>query len=140
MRDEKGGIRSLMQFRGSFLELLIIAAGIGLGINLIAGVIGPAIGTIFAALLGCGLVISGCAVLIIRFAPRVNRNVTLEGVLLLNNVGQIFLPIELYPLAEKVSDYFRFLFRENKAIKKIGTNRHPVSFPCLGQMKQNNLS
>jgi hypothetical protein len=106
-----------MDFRASLLELLIVAAAIGLGINLIAGALEGIFAVRWIGFLGVGLLVIGCAVLVGRLAPRVNRKLMIEGVLLFDKKNEKFLPIDQYRLAEKVSDYFKFLFHENKAIE-----------------------
>ena len=70
MVKQKGRVESILEFRGSFLELLVVAVAIGLGINLLAGAIGPLIGVKWSILLSVGLVGLGCAILLARLVPK----------------------------------------------------------------------
>ena len=117
MVKQKDRVESILEFRGSFLELLVVAVAIGLGINLLAGAIGPLIGVKWSILLSVGLVGLGCAILLARLVPKINRRLSLEGAISITKGGKVA-PIDRYDFSERLHDYFRALFLENKAIEQ----------------------
>jgi hypothetical protein len=131
MPETKGRVESVLEFRGTFIELVVVATAIGLGINLLAGALGPAIGTGYSIFVGVLLVSASCIVIAARFVPKVNRTLSIEGVILITKDGRI-IRIDRYAFSKDLADFFRALFLENKAIERTWrSSKH--SFLSRGQ-------
>ena len=117
MLDKKGGVQSILEFRGSLLELLVVAVAIGFSISLFAGAVGPIIGIAWSTIISIGLLVFACLILLARLVPKANRRLSLEGAILITTEGNI-VPIDRYPFSENISQYFRALFLENKALEQ----------------------
>lgn len=116
--DRKGHVQSILEFKGSLVELLIVAAAIGLSVNLVAGLIGALAGPLWTTILSAALMLVGCGVLIARLGPKVGNEIVVEGTILIDKNDFKLLAIDRYPLAEKMASYFRALFVENRAIER----------------------
>lgn len=121
MIARKGGVDSLIEFRGSFLELLVVAIAIALAINLLAGVISTAVGTTWIILISGALIIVSCIILVVRATPRVNRRFMLRGIVPLTKEQNV-VSIDRYRFSREIYDSFRALLYENKAIEKMWRN------------------
>jgi hypothetical protein len=119
MVEDKGHVESLLEFRGNFLELLVVAVAIALGINLLAGALGPELTRLSAFLLSLGLVLIGCTILVTRVAPRANRKACLMGMLLVSKNDKKIISVKRYRFSEDVRNVFSALFHENKAIERM---------------------
>jgi hypothetical protein len=122
MIGRKGGVESVIELRGNFFEPLVTTTAIALGINLAAGVLGLTLTGLWSLLLSAALIFIGCTILILRVAPRVNQKLTLEGVLCASGESKKIIHIDRYAFSRTISDAFRALFHENKAIERIWSN------------------
>jgi hypothetical protein len=133
MPDHKGRIESVLEFRGNFFELLIVAAAIGLGINLIAGLVGSALPPLWCAGLSGAIVVIALIVLIVRVRPRVNRKHSIEGLIALESANRRILEIDRYRFSSELSTGFRALFLEQKALEKVWAKTELQPPPSNGQ-------
>ncbi|MGE0563565.1 MAG: hypothetical protein AB7O50_03535 [Pseudolabrys sp.] len=117
MAEQKGRVESVLEFRGSFVEIIVVAVAIGLSISLFADALAQKLGQIWSVAVGTTL--SGLAIfiLIARVVPKINRQLSLEGVLVIGPQGRP-VTIDRYVFSRELSDSFRALFLENKALEK----------------------
>jgi len=104
--------------RANLLEIVVVAVGIALGVHLLAvGVLvklqwsGLAI-----AILGGSLILIGCAYLISREFPTINRDFMFEGILPVIAKTHDVIPIDRYEFAEDTARHLNALAAENKAL------------------------
>jgi hypothetical protein len=105
-------LTSLLSNRSSVIELLAVAILLAFGVN-IASVVYSSLSVPVALLWGLIVTFSSLLYLGLRYIKRQHR-VVLRGFLVYDPSIQRFLPVAEYDLAEKVDDYLRAAFAENK--------------------------
>ena len=119
---------SILALRANFLELLAVAIGIALGVNLMAGGALLLLGWSGLAVggLGAAFTISAGVYLVYRIAPRINQHFSFEGLLPVIADGHEVINIDRYEYAEDSANHIRALMAENKALAKAWTE-NPLS-------------
>ena len=129
MNENKGRVDSVIEFRGNFLELLIVAIAIALAIHLFGNVLGSVLTPLWSLFLGAALIGMGCAILVLRATPRINRKISLEGLFPVSDRDKQIISIDRYGFSEELHRFFRAMFHENKAIERIWLNSKLEFFP-----------
>jgi hypothetical protein len=134
--QRKGSIESVVEFRGSFIELVIVAVAISLGINIWANLLGAQLTPNWLLTVSVALIAIGCWILIRRVAPRINRQIFLTGFLPIEKKDQRIIVVPRYEFSRQMGTFFRALFHENKALEKIWKASNVASNDLTGKEKE----
>jgi hypothetical protein len=117
MKAQHHAAESVVTVRAGLLEIVAVAGGIALGVNLLATGIASRLAspTWLVPVVGAALVLTCFGYLVARTTPRINREFSFDGVLPVAEDPRQVLPIDRYELAEMAASYVRALTAENKA-------------------------
>jgi hypothetical protein len=122
MEGSKGRIDSIVEFRGNFLELLIVAIAIALAVHTFGGILESALPSYLSIVVAAVLIVLGCVILIVRAVPRVNRTISLKGIVPIAHADKKVIPIHRYHFSEEMRKILKATFHENKALEKLWLN------------------
>jgi hypothetical protein len=109
--------RSILKFRSNLIELILVAAFLALGIELLAGWIAGALEPhrTYTLLLALALIVGSVAYLFLRGQAGLNKKCKFEGALILTTEQHRPLPVPGYRFADRMCQYIGGL-SENKAL------------------------
>lgn len=115
-----GGVRGFFAARRTFVELAIVAVVLAIGTNLLASAVAASANVSPARewILGVLLTLSAIAALLLRALPSLDREVEMEGLLVVAADGRRVVEIDRYNSSEALARYFKALFAENRALQQ----------------------
>lgn len=118
-KEHQGGISDFLKRRSQFIELLMVAVILALGVNLASGGIAEIYRDSPRVILSVGVVLMVaclCAV-VSRGWTSTERSVSLTGCLLFRGRTDEQVAVPGYELSESICRFFSWAFKENSALK-----------------------
>ncbi len=119
--NDKGGIQIALVQREEFLQLVVVAAVLALGINLVASYLGYTYqnGILYILFLGSFLIVVSFVSLCSLAFKKLKFEISMEAVLIFNPENLSIAPVPSYGLVEHLRHILHAVFLENKALENM---------------------
>lgn len=104
--------------RWSFLEVLLVAVLLAIGINLLSGIISAELNRSWVVGVGLGSIFLCFGIIVLREASNLSSQFAFRGFLIHPEGKEVFVSVPEYELCEKVARSQKAAFAENSALEK----------------------